>query len=59
MVVGFILPPRGVIDGSVLTAIGELIVFPAMALGYEALKSGREVSFKKGEMEITVANETE
>ena len=27
---GFFVPPMGVIDGSCLTAVGELLVFPAL-----------------------------
>lgn len=30
VVVGFCLPPQGVIDGSVLTAVGELLGFAAL-----------------------------
>lgn len=32
IVVGFILPPRGVIDGSVLTAAGELLGFAVLGM---------------------------
>lgn len=32
IVVGFILPPRGVIDGSVLTAAGEMLGFAVLGM---------------------------
>ena len=28
---GFLLPPMGIIDGSVLTAVGELLMFGVLA----------------------------
>lgn len=30
IVVGFIIPPTGIIDGSVLTAVGELFAFATL-----------------------------
>ena len=31
IVAGFVVPPMGEIDGSVLTAVGELLMFPTVA----------------------------
>ena len=31
IVAGFVVPPMGEIDGSVLTAVGELLMFPTLA----------------------------
>jgi hypothetical protein len=42
----------GVIDGSVLTAIGELLLFPTMLYAFRALELGYKVRFQKGETSI-------
>ena len=54
MIGGFFVPPMGVIDGSVLTAVGELLLFPTLLYAYRALKLGYEVKFQKGETSIEV-----
>ena len=56
---GFFVPPMGVIDGSVLTAVGELIVFPALAFGMRAVELGYDLRLQKGDasMELTVNDE--
>lgn len=59
IVVGFILPPVGVIDGSVLTAVGELVLFPALAYGFKAIELGMDVKFEKGDTSITIGNDDE
>lgn len=54
MIGGFFVPPMGVIDGSVLTAIGELLLFPTLLYAYRALELGYKVKFQKGETSIEV-----
>ena len=51
---GFFVPPMGVIDGSVLTAVGELLLFPTLLYGFRALELGYKVKFQKGETSIEV-----
>ena len=51
---GFFVPPMGVIDGSVLTAVGELILFPTLIYGFRAIEMGLEVKFQKGETTIEI-----
>ena len=59
---GFLLPPMGIIDGSVLTAVGELLMFGALvqvpAL-ISAAKNGKSVKISKGDFsaEVTSADE--
>lgn len=53
---GFFVPPMGVIDGSVLTAVGELLLFPTMLYAYRALELGYKIKFQKGETSIEVHN---
>ena len=45
-------PPKGVIDGSVLTASGELLLFPTLLYAFRALELGYKVKFQKGETSI-------
>ena len=47
IIAGFLVPPMGVIDGSVLTAVGELIVFPALAFGLRAVELGYDLRLSK------------
>lgn len=54
---GFFVPPMGVIDGSVLTAVGELLLFPTLLYGFRALELGYKVKFQKGETSIEVHND--
>ena len=56
---GFFVPPMGIIDGSVLTAVGELIVVPALAFGMRAVELGYDLRLQKGDasMELTVNDE--
>ena len=51
---GFFTPPTGVIDGSVLTAVGELMLFPTLLYGFRAFELGTKVKFQKGDTTIEV-----
>ena len=54
---GFIVPPTGVIDGSVLTAVGELVIFSVIAQVpsiIEAAKNGKSIRVKKGDFSAEV-----
>lgn len=54
---GFFCPPMGEIDGSVLTAGGILFAFATLAVAGQNLANGKEVVFKKGDIEVSVENE--
>ena len=54
IVTGFFVPPMGVIDGSVLTAVGEMLLFPTLVYGFRAIELGLEVKFQKGETSIEI-----
>lgn len=54
---GFFCPPMGQIDGSVLTAGGILFGFAALGVVGQNLANGKEVVFKKGDIEVSVENE--
>lgn len=49
---GFIVPPMGVIDGSVLKAVGMLLGFGALAQAPILLESLSRAKFTKGDMTI-------
>ena len=51
---GFLTPPIGVIDGSVLTAVGLLLLFSVVARIPEAIKDGRSVKISKGDFTAEV-----
>lgn len=56
---GFFVPPLGVIDGSVLTAVGELVMFCVIAQIpsiVEAAKNGKSIRVKKGDFSAEVSS---
>ena len=55
IITGFLMPPRGEIDGSVLTAVGELILFPSLAFGFRALMM--ELHITKGDTHIEISRD--
>ena len=54
---GFFVPPMGVIDGSILTAGGELLGFAALAVGAQAIADGRKATIKHGKTELNINDE--
>jgi hypothetical protein len=40
IVAGFVVPPLGIIDGSVLTAVGEIFAFAAVNTALKAMDQG-------------------
>ena len=54
IIVGFLLPPMGTIDGSVLTAVGELLLFPVVIYGFRAIELGLEVKIQKGDTSVEI-----
>ena len=56
IVAGFIVPPMGEIDGSVLTAVGELLLFPTIAYGARAIELGYDLKINKNDTNIEITN---
>ena len=59
---GFVCPPLGVIDGSVLTAIGMLLAFAILARVptlIEAAKAGKTIRLQKGDFSAEVSSDAE
>lgn len=57
IVAGFIVPPMGEIDGSVLTAVGELLLFPTIAYGARAIELGYDFKIRKNDTNIEITND--
>lgn len=51
---GFFVPPMGVIDGSILTAVGELLLFPTLLYAFRAIELGMKVKLQKGDTSISI-----
>ena len=51
---GFFVPPVGIIDGSVLTAVGLLLMFSAIEKIPAAIKAGRNLKIQKGDFTAEV-----
>lgn len=52
---GFFVPPLGVIDGSVLTAVGLLLMFAVIEKIPEAIKLGRNIKLQKGDSSMEIS----
>lgn len=56
IIAGFCVPPTGNIDGSVLTAVGELFAFPTLWTVWHAIDKGIDARVKLGKTELTVGS---
>ena len=52
---GFIVPPTGEIDGSVLTAVGLLLMFAVVEKLPESIAAGRSVKIQRGDTSVEVS----
>lgn len=62
VVSGFFVPPVGVIDGSVLTAVGLLLMFATLAqipVILEAARNGKSIKLTRGDSSIEVNSKDE
>ena len=50
------MPPVGIIDGSVLMAVGELFAFAALAVGASAIAAGKDAKIQKGDLSVLVGD---
>lgn len=56
IVAGFIVPPTGKIDGSVLTAVGELFGFATLFVVLKALERGVDARIQHGKTSMTIGD---
>ena len=52
----FIIPPKGVIDPSVLRGVGEIFAFSVLYVVIEALQRGTDVTLQKGDVNLHLNN---
>lgn len=52
---GFVTPPKGIIDGSVLIAGGILFAFATLDAGVKALAEGRNMELKHKDTELKIS----
>ena len=55
----FFVPPQGVIDGSILAAVGELFAFAALFMAWEAIDRGVDAKVTHGNTTIELNNDDE
>ena len=56
IVAGFCTPPLAKIDGSILTAVGELFGFAALWTVWHAILKGVDAKVQHGKTSVTVGN---
>lgn len=56
LVTSFILPPTGVIDPSVIAAVGEIMGLFALWVALTSLSKGLDAKFQHGNTTLTVGN---
>lgn len=56
IVAGFLVPPTGEIDGSVLTAVGELFGFATLFVVYHAIEKGIDIKLQHGNTSVTAGD---
>lgn len=54
IIASFIVPPTGVIDGSVLAAVGEIFAFAALGTLLKAIDKGLDAKVTHGQTTVTV-----
>ena len=52
---GCLVPPVGIIDGSVLTAVGLLLMFSVIEKIPEAIKAGKNIKVQKGDSSVEIS----
>lgn len=60
MVGGFIVPPTGIIDGSVITSVGLLLLYAVIAqipVIMKAVRDGKTIRIQKGDFSAELSGE--
>lgn len=56
---GFFCPPIGEIDGSVLTAVGEIFAFAALWVTFMSIRRGSDVKIQHGQTNVHIINDSD
>lgn len=59
IIASFFVPPMGVIDGSVLAAVGELFGFGALGILFKSIQLGYSAKVTHGSTAIELKDETD
>ena len=59
IIASFFVPPLGILDGSVLAAVGELEGLGVLWIVLRAVEKGTAASFKKGDVEVDIKEKEE
>lgn len=59
IIASFIVPPTGLIDNSVILAVGELEIFGVLWIINKAIEKGTGTHFKKGDIEVEIHQKDE
>ena len=59
IIASFFVPPLGILDGSVLAAVGELEALGVLWIVLRAVENGTGASFKKGDVEVDIKEKEE
>ena len=46
IIASFFIPPLGIVDPSVLQAVGEILVFPVVWMIPDAIRAGKTIKYK-------------
>ena len=58
IIISFFLPPQGVIDPSVMAAVGEIFAWGALFTVLKAIDKGKTISMQHGDTTIIVNGKT-
>ena len=56
IIAGFLVPPLGIIDGSVLTAVGEIVFLVTIFFVWDCVTKGKIEKIKKGDIEASISD---
>ena len=59
IIASWFVPPVGEINSSVLAAVGEVMGFASLGVGFECIFEGMNVTLKKGNTTISVARDAD
>lgn len=56
IITAFFIPPKAVVDSSVIACVGELFGFAALGAFIRALDKGVDTRISKGDIELSISN---
>lgn len=57
LVGGFLTPPTGQVDGSILESAGILFLWPSLAFGAKALEENNKIKIQHGQTTISIGQD--